>query len=398
MGLGRLLTRQARPDVDGVRSLTDGWPLTLSSGSTWWPGTMYQGAMSIPGAWRAVTLLSGLLGSVPWDAYRKRAGQSVELLDTPPLLDQPAPPDTRMTTFSSLAMDLIWHGNAIAPVAARNRDGYPTAVYPVPADQVGVRRVTEASSPLPIGSVVYNVGGREFSSDDVIHIKGPCEPGALRGFGVLEAHLNGTIALAMEQAKQAGTLTRHGVPTGLLKVTDPAMTKEEAAVHKAGWLAAQAERSIAVLNPAIDFQPLAWNPEQLQLVDARRFSLTDMENIFGLPVGWLGGHQSSRQYSNIEGDAVNLVKFSLGDHLARFEQSLSLAFPRGTWVKANLDSILRADTLTRYQAHSLALDKGFLTVNEVREIEDVPPVPWGDEPPKPPVPVDNTPTEGVEDE
>ena len=49
--------------------------------------------------------------------------------------------------------------------------------------------------------------------------------------------------------------------------------------------------------------------------------------------------------------------------------------PRGTWAQANLDAILRGDTLTRYQAHGIAIDKGFLTVDEVRKLEDLPPLP-----------------------
>ena len=140
-------------------------------------------------------------------------------------------------------------------------------------------------------------------------------------------------------------------------------------------MANQSSRTVAVLNSSTSFTPLSWNPEELQLVEARKFTLTELELIFGLPVGWLGGQTSSRTYSNIESDAVNLIKFSLAGHLARFEHTFSLAQPRGTVTRANLDAVLRADTLTRYQAHGIALDKGFLTVDEVRELEHREPLP-----------------------
>lgn len=380
MGLGKLIrATRSQPTAEQTRTITefaiiDG---VAVDGSGLSPTRSYSGAMTIPGAWRAAILLSDLLGSVPWHAYRSIGDGPIQMMDpTPPLLDQPAPPDTRMSTFSSWALDLIWHGNAIGIIAARNAAGWPTAALPVPADWVSVRRVDPGSlSPLPIGSIEYGIGGQSYGADEVIHIKGPCQPGALRGMGVLEAHLSGTLTLATEQARQALALSAHGVPTGTLKSDNQDLTNTEATELKAAWLKAQRDRTIAVLNSTTHFTPLSWNPEELQLVDARKFSLHELALIFGLPLSFLGADQSSRTYSNIEQEGLNLIKFSLAGHLARFEQTLALAFPRGTWVKANLDAILRADTLTRYQAHAAGITSGFLTVDEARELEDRAPLP-----------------------
>lgn len=379
MGLGQFFTRSRPVDPGGhTRAITefaiiDGVAVD-GSGET---GARYRGGMSIPGAWRASILISDLLGSVPWDAFRQRAGGPVELLTPrPPLLEQPSPPDTQMTTISSLALDEIWNGNSIEIIAARSPSGWPTATLPVPAELCGVRRVTEAAySPLPVGTIEYNIGGLRFAPWEVIHTKGPCAPGALKGMGVLEHHMTGgALGLAREQMRQASNLANHGVPTGYLEAQNPDVTDEELAALKAGWLRSQRDRTIAALNASVKFEPLSWNPEQMQMVEARRYTLTDLELIFGLPVGWLGGMNSARQYSNIEQDAVNLLKFTLRGHLARFEQARSLAFPRGTTVRADLDSILRADTLTRYQAYAVALDKGFRTVDEIRAAENLPPL------------------------
>lgn len=385
MGLGKLLSRAVVPAPAQARSVQYTATDTVTGSSQSWmvvdglapswstSATSYGVGPKVPGAWRASLLLSDLLGQVPYHAYRKLSRTAPETLvyPTPMLLEQPAPPDTRMTTFSSLALDLMYHGNAIALVAARAPGTpWPTAIIPVSATAVGVRRVTKwDNSPLPVGALEYSVGDlRGLSSQDVIHIKGPCPPGALRGMGVLECHLE-TLNLASEQSRQARTVSTHGVPTGVLKTDNPDLDDDEAADLKAKWMANQATRSVAVLNASTTFTALAWNPEQLQLVEARKFSLTEIELIFGLPVGWLGGQSSSRTYSNIEQDAVNLIKFSLSGHLTRFEQTLSLAQPRGTITRANLDAVLRSDTLTRYQAHAIALANEFLTVDEVREIE-----------------------------
>lgn len=376
MGLGRLFTRSTQyTATDTVTGATATYTV-LDNLAPDWPSAGYRGAMGIPGAWRAAVLLSDLLGEVPWDGYRQPLGQpEVKLEPTPPLLEQPNPPDTRMTSFSSMGLDLIWHGNAIGVIAARNALGWPTAMILVPAMSVAVRRVTPfQESPLPVGALEYKVGTLLLGSDDVIHIKGPCEPGAVRGMGVLETQLN-TLSLAQEQGRQARSITAHGVPTGILTSSNPDLTDDEAADLKATWMRNQRDRTVAVLNPSTTFTPLSWTPEESQLIEARKMTLNELELVFGLPVGWLGGMNSSRQYSNIEMDAANLLKFSLAGHLARFEQTLSLALPRGTYARANTDSVLRSDTLTRYEAHQIGITAGFLTVDEARDIEHRPPLP-----------------------
>lgn len=374
MGLARLLTRAIKYEVTNTETgatelfTVNGAPPLAPDWST--PG--YQGGMGIPGAWRAALLIADALGSVPWHAYRRIGeGPAVRLTPTPPLLDQPSPPETRVTTFSSLALDLLWHGNAVGLVASRNAAGYPTSIHPVPAQDVQIRRVTQSSmSDLPIGSIEYQIGSlRGLTPFDVVHVKGPCEPGALRGMGVLEAHMS-TLNLAQEQIKQASGLAKHGVPTGLLKVTNPDATEQTMQEAKAGWLKAQRQRTVAVLNATTDFEPLSWNPEEMELDQARRFTREELALIFGVPGYFLNIQAGSMTYINAEAQGLDLVKFTLGGHLARFEQALSRCFPSGTWVKANLDSYLRADTKTRYEAHKIAVEGGWLTVDEVREIED----------------------------
>lgn len=375
MGLGRLLTRSteitARDTVTGATSVYT----IVDNLAPNWPSHGYRGAMGIPGAWRAATMLSGLIGLLPWDAWQK-IGTAPEQMITPrpPLLEQPHPPYTRMTTFGSAALDYFWHGNAVWVIASRNALGVPTAVIPVPACSVAVRRVTPfMTSPLPVGALEYKIGSLTLGSDGVIHIMGPCEPGAVRGLGLLEMHI-ATLNLARDQQNQASSISTHGVPTGILKSTDPDIDEKEALDLKAQWLRSQSTRSVAFLNASTEFTPLSWNPEELELVEARKFTLTELELIFGLPPGWLGGHNSSRQYSNIEQDGIHLLKFSLGDKLSQFEQTLSLAYPRGTCVRANVDVLLRPDTLARYQAHAIGIASHFLTPDEAREIEHRPPL------------------------
>lgn len=379
MGLAELFNRNTQyTATDTATGISSTFTVVDNVRPDWAAGA-YSGGMAIPGAWRSALLLSDLIGSVPWHGYRQRAGHPAERIEpTPPMLDQPSPPDPRVVTMTSWALDLIWHGNAIGIVADRNRDGWPLAFVPVPAQYVQVRRQPYDDPTFPVGTVVYNIGQRQFGESDVFHVKGPCEPGALRGMGVLENHMNGTLSLAAEQSRQArNTAGGSGVPTGVLTVDDTPddpLEQDEADDVKASWMRAQRERSVAVLNARTKFEALSWNPTETQLLDARRFSLHELALIFGLDPSWLGVSGDSMTYSNIEQQAVNLARYSMAGHFARFEQTLSLHMPRGTWAKANLDALLRADTKTRYEAHSLGITAGFLTPDEARGLEDRPPL------------------------
>lgn len=360
---------------------------------------VYRGALMIPAVWRATNLLASLLAQVPWDAYTTHGQDFPTKLDPrPPLLEQPAPPDTQYSTFRSGMFDYIHDGNAIFIVAARNPQGTPTAVWPVPASWVGVRRITPmnvGNSMLPVGAIEYQVGSNQFAAEDIIHVKGPCAPGALRGAGVLEMFLLNTIQTAHEQEREALKMSRHGVPAGILKflngqVPDTKTKDGKSATMRTRmqdaadqWLSARDHNGVAVMNDQVDFQPLAWNPNDMQMIQARQFTLLQLANIMGIPPKFVGAASGdSLTYATSETGGKELLRDTMGGHFVQWEQTLSLAFPRGTNVKADLDQFLRSDMLQRYQAYTLAIDAGWLKPSaDVRRMENLPPDPKLDENP-----------------
>ncbi len=108
--------------------------------------------------------------------------------------------------------------------------------------------------------------------------------------------------------------------------------------------------------------------------------------MIGLPAYYLGAPNSSRTYSNVSEENLQLVRWSLLPYVQRIESSFTELLPRGQYAKMNLDALLRPDTKTRYETHKIALDSGFLTVDEVREFENRQPIGDTDS-------VENTPAE-----
>lgn len=378
MGLGALLTRNisyvatntVTGESDTFTMITDGGPGMFPD----WSYGAYRGLLGIPVADRAMTLAASLLSRVPWDAYRKVAGRRPVKLDpNPTILDAPAGSfEIPLRTWFGWAMDRMAHGNGVGLVASRGPDGWPTSYLPVDAEFCQVRRAGGADTPrgFGLGEIVWGINGREYHASDVIHFKGPSKPGALRGMGILENHF-ATMDRTRKLDSQAGAADASAVPTGLLKSLNPDLTQAEANAMKDAWRLAQATRTVAVLNPSTEFEPIAWNPTEAQLIEARKYTIVEWSNIFGIDLAFLGGDSTTGTYSNIEQKGIDLLRYGRpGDLIAEWEQTLTMAIPRGQLVKANLDFTLRADTKTRYEAHAIALASGFLTADEVRELED----------------------------
>jgi HK97 family phage portal protein len=393
MGLGQIFTRDLK--IEQTDTLTGAHVtdvIVSGPGGSYpdWQGQgPYRGALQIAAAWRASMLLADLLGRLPWDEYMTKSGADVDdppvKLPVPPILDRPSPPDTRVVTFSSWGLDALFHGNAVGIFADRDRTGYPTAITPVEADRCWIKRVERADGiPFPLGSVAYwigpapdqtydptNISGKWYSSDDIFHVKGPCRPGALRGMGVLEAGLteSGALGLARMQNEQASNVSSSGVPTVHIKSFDPEFDGTQAGELKAKAIETQRVRSPMVTNALVEVKPLSWNPTETQLLEARRLSLVDIANLFGLDAEWVNAGQVSGTYQNVESKGIDFLRHSAGGWLARFEQALSLLRPRGHWVECNRNAELQADTLQRYQVYEIAIRNGVLTRDECRALE-----------------------------
>lgn len=386
-GMGSWLTRDRVYSVSDTNDPGFAETYTVYSdgmrllGPDWAPGgpSSYEGGMSIPAGWAAALMRAEQMARFPLDLYRKRRGQPAEQLETPAFLEQPSPPRTRLSTLTSLGLDYVWHGNAIG-IVSRNADITPSTITPVPARCVGVGRNPET------GRIEYDVSGKVYDYTQIFHVMGPHAPGEMRGMGVLEAHFDGL--KGSKDLSRQGNNHIHGVPTGVIEATSPDTTIDELTSGKASWLKAQRTRTIAALAPGTKFTPVSWNPEQMQLVETQKFDLVKWALIFRIPAYWLNGESSGFTYSSADWEGRNLLKYTaVGSDLEAFEQTFSLLYPRGTYVKGNADAVLRGSTKERYDAHEVGIRAGFLLKSEARGLEDLPPVAGIDDPPPaPPAP------------
>jgi HK97 family phage portal protein len=287
---------------------------------------------------------------------------------TPQILIKPNPQETRIETISAMAASLILDGNYIAVLGERGANGLPDFFYPVAIDRVNLTRVD--------GRIVYRIDEQVYEADDILHIKNFTLPGEFFGRGIVETQKQ---AIGKEIAinEYASRYFDGGVnPTAVIKSGNPDLTQEEADALKTAWLSMYSgrNRQPAVLNSTTDFEILSSNAQESQLIEAQIQGLTEAANILGLPAYYLGAPNSSRTYANVEQENLQLVRWSIQPIAERIEQALSELLVRGQTAKFNYDTLLRTDTLSRYQAHAVGLTNGFLTVDEVRDMENRDPI------------------------
>jgi HK97 family phage portal protein len=140
------------------------------------------------------------------------------------------------------------------------------------------------------------------------------------------------------------------------------------------WEVARKRRVWGYVGQAWNVETLQFTAEQIQLADQRQHAVLEIARAAGIDPEDLGVSTTSRTYQNSEQRRQDLIDFTLMPYASAIEQRLTMGdvTPRGYEVKVNFDGFLRADTKTRYEAHKIALDSGFETIDEVRELEDRP--------------------------
>jgi hypothetical protein len=204
----------------------------------------------------------------------------------------------------------------------------------------------------------------------------------------------GTFRFGSELDSYASGQFRSGVPNGVLQVTAPGLTEDEATRLKGRWMEAHGggRRSIAVLNATTMFTPFNLSPVDAALTDVKKLNIADVAFAFGMDPNMLGaGLQNSASYNNVRDYFRQHRDLTLGPWISGLQDLLSTLLPGTEGVRVDLDQFTRADPEERYQAYKVAIEAGILLPEEVRQLEGLPPLPE----PEPPPPAEPPPAESA---
>jgi HK97 family phage portal protein len=134
-----------------------------------------------------------------------------------------------------------------------------------------------------------------------------------------------------------------------------------------------------VLSGGFKWKPITITPEESQFLETRKFQVTEIARLFGVPPHMIGDLERSTSWgTGIEQQSIGFVTYTLRPWLTRIESALSKQLPGGQFVKFNVDGLLRGDSKSRHESYRLGLDGGYYSPNEVRAWEDLAPIENGD--------------------
>ena len=327
-------------------------------------------ASRVPAVQRARNLIAGTIASLPLKATNARGEQVSH-----PLLDQPEALSgfTRSVTVARTVEDLVYEGSSLWLVITRTPQGFPQAVQRV---EWGQWTQDETTGEIRLTPPDVHALGEQANPNDCIVFHSPNDPLLVAGAPAIRAlvTLERTAAMLMATPEASTYFT----PIDGIDPADP----EQVETFLADWEAARRRRSTAYVPGGLQLNRVdRLTPEELTLQAAREFAVTEIARLTGIDATWLSVSVSTRTYSNVIDERRAFIDFTLSPFIRAIEERLSLGdcTPRGQAVKFSLDAFLRANTTERYAAHKTALEAGFLTLSEVRELEDRPPLPEPEE-------------------
>ena len=352
-----------------------GWNF-LFGGTTSGKAVNERTAMQTSAVYACVRILAESVAGLPLHVYERTANGSKSTKPSHPLYqllhDEP---NREMTSFvfrETLMSHLLLWGNAYAKIIRDGR-GFPIALYPLLPDRMAVDRNES-------GELVYTYqsdkGQVKLRRENVLHIPGLGFDGLI-GYSPIAMAKN-AVGLALATEDYGAAFFANGAnPGGVLE--HPGVIKPEQADRlRESWQSqfggANAHK-VAVLEEGLKFHQMSIPPEQAQFLETRKFQINEIARIFRVPPHMVGDLEKS-SFSNIEQQSLEFVKYTLDPWVVRWEQSLQQALilpsEKATiFIKFNLDGLLRGDYQSRMQGYSTGIQNGFMSVNDVRGLEDM---------------------------
>lgn len=326
-------------------------------------------ALSLVPVSRSLAVLETAIMQIPVEVYRMD-----EQIDTPAWLETPDIENnvSQAEFLGKTLLHLGIFGNAFWYVTRGSRGiANVRVIFP---EEVSVN--TDANN-----KVYYSVNGITVPKEDIVHIKLWEKPiiYSLLGEGPLQRHKY-IIRAALDLQDYADNWFRNSaVPTGILTTTE-FLSEDVAKQNKEAFIDSQRNRSVAVLSSGLGYNTTSLDPEQAQFLENQKFIARQIATMFGVPSVYLGLSMegTGMTYTNGNEDRNKLYEDGLQQFIVRIEQALSDLLPRGQEAKFNLTQFLRPNQLIRFQSYAIALDKKFMTPNEVRELEGLQAIDGGD--------------------
>jgi len=335
-------------------------------------------SMRLSAVFACLRLLSEAVATLPLDTFRRVDGTRSVYRPRPEYLSFDPPQGSRIDYLSQVMLSLLTAGNAYV-YTPRNSMGEPLDLVVLDPNRVQVGRVD--------GRLRYlcervELDGSMGAGGDLVHVKGMCLPGDMVGMSPI-AYARETIGLGLAAQRFGESFFSNGALPGAVIEAPGDMSREAAERFADSWhdrhQGIGAANKVGVLTGGAKLTKVTVAPNDAQFLETRAFQVPDVARIFGVPPHLIADASNSTSWgSGLAEQNLAFGQFSLRPWVDRIEDAhdrlLTSHGLRDVFVKLNMDALLRASLKDRYDAYAVGIGTGFLTMNEARATEDLPPM------------------------
>jgi HK97 family phage portal protein len=339
----------------------------------------YDTSLKIGAVYACVRLLADTISTLPVDTFYREGGSRLVFRPKPIWVETPDIGMAREDFLQQAMVSLLLDGNVFIRIF-RGRAGEVTSLTVLDPTRVEVRRNPATRE---VEYAIDGAAGAILTAGEVLHITELRRPGALRGVSRIE-EVKQALGLASALEEFSARFFGQGSTTQGIIEWPGNLTKEQAKDladgYEEGHKGLRRAHRPGVLFGGARFVKTGVDPNEAQMLESRQFAVEEIARIFRCPLHLLQvSTPGAMSYASVEQNAIQFAQYTLRPIISKFETALSTLLPGPVFVKFNLDAILRGDIQTRFAAYSTGQLAGFLSVNDIHRLEDMPPATGGDE-------------------
>lgn len=368
-----------------------GVPIGLTTGTFWqeWMGMSSSGkvvsadkAIHLSAVWACVRLLSESVSTLPLKIYARQADGSRK-----PATDHPVyqvlcrRPNLEMTPSRFMLMlvaSICLRGNAF--IEKKMIGSKLVSLVPLLPQNMVVKRLENGRL-----EYTYTENGqkRVIPEKNLMHIRGFGLDGVCGMMPMREGR--DVIGAAMAVEESAAKIFENGLQSSGFLSAEQALDaeqRERLRGYMQAFTGSKNAGKIMVLEGGLKYQNVTMNPEAAQMLESRAFSIEEICRWFRVPAFMVGhADKQSSWASSVEGMNLQFLTNTLRPLLVNIEQEISRCLLDGDddlFAEFSVEGLLRADSAGRSAYYTTALQNGWMSRNDVRRLENMPPIEGGD--------------------
>lgn len=336
-------------------------------------------ALTFSAVYAAVRIISETIASIPLNVYQADGETRVKAVGHPVQDLLAKAPNSVSSTFTfreAMASNLVLHGNAYAKIEM-NAAGRPTALIPLNPMKVEVKVID--------GEKVYVFDEKHTYLDyEMLHFVGLSFNGLVGKSPLSMAREAVAIGLAAQE--YGARFYSNGANAGGVITAPGRLNTEVVKRLRESWNRAQSglgsSHSTAILEEGMKYEKIGLDPEAAQFLQSRKFQVNEIARIFRIPPSYLADLENSSTRANTEQQAIQFVRDCITPYVRRMEVELNRKLFRedepNLYAYFTMEGLMRGDQKARYEAYATARQWGWLSVNDIRDLENLNPVEGGD--------------------